>query len=283
MKKCLFILLFLACVLLLSETANAQTIEEYNINIDLIDTTALVSQSIKADFSDIIDLKLPEDAKITDISAENYTFQKGILTVKIDRELDLKYLTKEAIEKTSKYHFLTNIHFPFDTKTFKLKVVLPESAALDTPTSAYPPPQITSDGINIILDWEKEDLKKGESFPVFVIFKKPSSKWILWIIGAVLVIAIIFFLVKQSIKLKIPEKPAKKTKKKVEAKELHLLESESLVMGALNKLGGEAWQKQLQIQTGFSKAKLSRTIRNLEARRLIKKIPLGNTNKIKTI
>jgi len=41
------------------------------------------------------------------------------------------------------------------------------------------------------------------------------------------------------------------------------------------------WQKQLQLKTGFSKAKLSRVIRNLESRSLVKKIPFGNANKIR--
>jgi uncharacterized membrane protein len=41
------------------------------------------------------------------------------------------------------------------------------------------------------------------------------------------------------------------------------------------------WQKQIQNSTGFSKAKVSRLVRNLESRGLVKKIPFGNTNKIR--
>jgi len=63
--------------------------------------------------------------------------------------------------------------------------------------------------------------------------------------------------------------------------EKHLIESEKKVIEELKKADrNEMWQKQIQTSTGFSKAKLSRVIRNLEARKLVRKIPMGNTNKI---
>jgi len=214
---------------------------------------------------------------------ENYTFKDGILGARTDGEFRLKYLTGEIIEKADNYYLVQKTLFPFDTEDFKMKVILPESAVLDNPESAYPSPKITSNGVNIILEWEKSGLKKGDSFAVFVIFKK-ASKYNWFAIG--LIVAIIIaaaFTTLRSIKRTKIGKPKDKTRKKTEPEELHLLESESAVMSALKRLGGEAWQKQLQIQTGFSKAKLSRVIRDLEARKLIRKIPLGNTNKIKSI
>ena len=64
--------------------------------------------------------------------------------------------------------------------------------------------------------------------------------------------------------------------------EEHLIESEKAVIAELkNADKKELWQKQLQLKTEFSKAKLSRVIRNLEARNIIQKTPYGNTNKIK--
>ena len=283
MNNAFKIALFLGIIILFSGLADAQTIKEYGLSISIVDSTALVSQSIKTDFADKIVLKLPEDAKITDISVENYTFKDGILEARTDGEFRLKYLTGELIEKADNYYLVQKTLFPFDTEDFKMKVILPESAVLDNPESAYPSPKITSNGVNIILEWEKSGLKKGDSFAVFVIFKK-ASKYNWFAIG--LIVAIIIaaaFTTLRSIKRTKIGKPKDKTRKKTEPEELHLLESESAVMSALKRLGGEAWQKQLQIQTGFSKAKLSRVIRDLEARKLIRKIPLGNTNKIKSI
>ena len=283
MDKAFRIALFLGMIILFSGIANAQMIKEYDLSISIIDSTALVSQSIKTDFANTISLKLPEDARITDISVENYTFKGGILEAKTDGEFRLKYLTREIIEKADNYYLVQRTPFPFDTEDFKMKVILPESAVLDTPESAYPSPKITSNGVNIILEWEKSGLKKGESFAVFVIFRKISSyNWIA-IASIIIIMIAVSFMVLRSLRLRKVGKPKGKIRKKTEPGELHLLESESAVMNALKKLGGEGWQKQLQIQTGFSKAKLSRVIRDLEARKLIRKIPLGNTNKIKSI
>ena len=78
------------------------------------------------------------------------------------------------------------------------------------------------------------------------------------------------------------EKNISEEKEKTSEKYGYLLDTEKKVIEELKKADkNELWQKQIQIATGFSKAKLSRLIRNIEARGLIKKIPMGNTNKIK--
>ena len=43
----------------------------------------------------------------------------------------------------------------------------------------------------------------------------------------------------------------------------------------------EAWTKEILKEIGISKVKLSRKIRSLEKKELIKKVPYGNENKIK--
>jgi uncharacterized membrane protein len=61
-----------------------------------------------------------------------------------------------------------------------------------------------------------------------------------------------------------------------------LLDTEKKVIEELKKADrNELWQKQIQNLTGFSKAKVSRLIRDLETRGLVKKIIFGNTNKIR--
>lgn len=65
---------------------------------------------------------------------------------------------------------------------------------------------------------------------------------------------------------------------------IHLLESEKVIVNALLKSKDHImWQKELQIAVGFTKSKLSRTIRNMEQRSLVKKTPYGSTNKIELI
>lgn len=61
-----------------------------------------------------------------------------------------------------------------------------------------------------------------------------------------------------------------------------LLDAEKKVIDLLKRADRhEMWQRKIQEETGFSKAKLSRLVRNLESRGLIEKIPMGNTNKVK--
>ncbi len=62
----------------------------------------------------------------------------------------------------------------------------------------------------------------------------------------------------------------------------YLLEDEKKIIELLRKSNRrENWQRKIQEELEFSKAKLSRMVRNLESRGLIEKVPIGNTNKIK--
>ena len=59
-----------------------------------------------------------------------------------------------------------------------------------------------------------------------------------------------------------------------------LTPDEKTIIEYLNKRKGEATQKEIQVSTGFSKAKVSRVIKNLVSKKLILKIKQGMTNKI---
>ncbi len=255
------------------------TIDNYNVTINIIDKIALVEYDLKRDIEGMISLKIPEDAKITDISYNEYEFKNGILKLNINKNLKLKFLTKEIIKKSDNYYVLYAINDPYYIKNLNLKVVLPEYAVLDKKENVYPSTKISTNGINIILEWNKKNLDEKESFAIFAIFRKPSNNF--WLLMTIIfaIVAILAGYIFQ--KFKIENAKKSKEKKELKLKELHLVESELLLIKKLKKLGGEAWQKKLQIESGFSKAKLCRIIRNLEERGLIKKIPLGNTNKIK--
>ena len=268
----------------------AQQIEEYTVKVNLVGKSAVVDYAIKSDFSKNLELKLPTDAKILDISEQNYDFKNGVLNVLLDRELTLEYLSKDFVEALDKNYFVADFGLPFDINKFSLEVVLPEGAVLDDPKSVFPKPEISSDGLNIILSWEKENIFEGESFPVFIIYKDERAfpPWLLAVLVVAFALIILFLNFKRksySKEVVSKEPPVKVVTKKepVQTKPIHLLETESKVVKALRAAGGEMWQKQIQIKTGFSKAKLSRVIRDLEARGMLKRIPLGNTNKIKLI
>lgn len=172
-----------------------------------------------------------------------------------------------------------------------LGYIIPEEPGKDKLFFISPSPKIIySDGQRIILRWEEKLL--DEKFDVSVISEELTEPInVLTIILAfilVIVILFLFFYFKKKFgkEKQFPKrrKAARKLKKDLreEILEEHLMESEKKIMGELkNADKKELWQKQLQLKTEFSKAKLSRVIRNLESRNLIQKIPFGKTNKIK--
>ena len=266
MKPTLKIALILAFFMLMP-LASAQSIKNFGIEIQISGQKALVNYSIETDAPQL-QLTLPEDANILEISA-NYTLENNQVLADIqDNKLALSYETTEFIE-ANKY-FTADFQIP-ETENLAIRLILPEQATLE---KAYPSPELTSDGRHIILDWKSQDTN---DFPVFVIYNEKTGFSWTWIIVilAIVALTVLFFIIKRK------PKARRKKAKKPEAKEIHLLESEQAVISALKS--GAVWQKQIQLKTGFSKAKLSRTIRNLEARKLVKRIPLGNTNKIKLL
>lgn len=281
MKSLIISLLMIFLVFSTISFVSAVNINSYEIEVNLVNGNSVVNYNLNVDTPGNLELELPEDAKILDVS-NDYVFEEGVLSVFVDNELNLEYLTKSFVDKADKNYFLADFSLLHDVKNFKLRVILPEGAVLDDPNSVFPKPEITSDGVNIILNWEDTNLNAGESFPVFMAFNEKSSNSMLFLAFAVLVV-ILSVLFSFNFKRKKDKLKIKKVHKKAPEKDLHLLESEAIVMGVLRKEGGEMWQRQIRFSTGFSKAKLSRVIRNLEARKLIKKIPLGNTNKIKLI
>jgi len=266
--KMLSILSLMAFFLALN-IVSAQETPFLAIIAEIIDSKVYVSYALETDASQL-QLILPKDAEIINCSA-NYTFQNNEIAVTdIKDKLLLSYRTGEFIENNK--YFTADFQI-IETENLTVLLFLPMRAILE---KAYPSPEIISDGKLIALKWNVQNAR--QSFPVFVAYDEKSEQWLGYAIIALIAVAVLSVIL--IIKKRKPRAKKGKTKKKVK-EELHLLESESAVIKALKDAKGELWQKQIQLKTGFSKAKLSRVIRNLEARGLVKRIPLGNTNKIK--
>src|SRR5574341_265320 len=153
--------------------------------------------------------------------------------------------------------------------------IIPREKGKDEGFYISPKPiDVYSDGQRIILHWEQ----KGQELPVSVIARRvvgPPFGWIAATVVLVILTAMVvaWFILSRIRKTSRP-KPAKK-KQIVPT----LIDKEQQVVDFL-KQNGEVWQKQIQQSTGFSKAKVSRILRNLEERGVITKTIYGNTNKI---
>ena len=276
------ILIFLLFFIFLAGTTSAAIETDYYIYQDKV----LVKYSFEKEVLDL-KLKIPKDFDKLEANSEYQLEEfKDYFLIKVNsaENLSIKYITKSMGDKSgNKFYFTSRNYLDMPQK---IKLVLPESAVLSENGLLFPEPDlISSDGRSIILNWENYNEKQ-----IIVDYEFVKKKnFIFYILILIIVLTFISYLIfqrkifkKKIQKLKGRAKRNKKTNLKSEIIEEHLVESEKAIINELKKAEkNQLWQKQLQTQTGFSKAKLSRTIRNLESRNLIQKIPMGNTNKIK--
>ncbi len=275
--------LLIFILLVIIPISTAQTM---NVDYQMLYDKVFVAEKISFEKEANLQLQIPEKAFAESVYVNsNQIFSTSYLyQIENAKEIELNYLTTELLEKTPKKSFLAEIKIPADMNELTIRLTLPENSILDTPLkpnlSIFPKPLKTeTNGQKISIIWQFSNLKKDESVSLFVIFKERAYNplAILLIFLSVVLIVLVTYLLRKKKK----RKSIKKRKIKTRGIEFHLMESEKAIINALKTAQrNELWQKQLQLQTGFSKAKLSRLIRNLEARNLIKKIPLGNTNKI---
>ncbi|MBW2970311.1 winged helix-turn-helix transcriptional regulator [Candidatus Woesearchaeota archaeon] len=177
--------------------------------------------------------------------------------------------------------YTDRLPYPAEKQEITLKLpigyIIPREKGKDESFYISPKPKETySDGQRIILYWEQ----KGQEIPISVISRQVvgggfPAGWVLLILGIITASAgTTYYILRKRIKPQ-KTKPAKKKPAIVPT----LIDNEQKVVNFL-KENGEVWQKQIQQATGFSKAKVSRIIRNLEERGVITKTIYGNTNKI---
>lgn len=242
-------------------------------------------------FDDVrINCEIVEQVEFSNVSCffHKLTSGKHSLKVEFDSYYPLISLDKRLMFRSGYDPIISTKNFVFVLK-LPLGYIIPKEAGKDETFFVNPEPDnLYSDGQRIILNWKDESLEK--KFEASVILEKlEDSPKILEIILFLVLIGVILFLflnfkrkIKQEKKKIAKKRLTTKKKSKTEILEEHLMENEKKVINELrNADKKELWQKQLQLKTEFSKAKLSRIIRNLEARNIIQKIPFGNTNKIK--
>ncbi len=135
------------------------------------------------------------------------------------------------------------------------------------------PDSVSTDGERVILTWKKSNVKEGEIVSLMVIYSTTRSYSILYfILGGVLGASGVWLYLKSKEK----EKKKKMISKVVP---LALSSDEKIVYDILTK--GETTQEELRKQIGYSKSKISKLVRNLEMKKLVKKTPYRKTNKLK--
>ena len=249
--------------------ASAQSSE---IVFNQIGEKVLVDQKINFESEKEISISLPSDAH--SISSNlNYSLEDKNLIIK-GKNIRISYLSQNLLSKIAGgYYLIDKIVFNEDFAKVTIKIAIEEGNSLESEKIFPDNFKTETDGEQIFVICELNNIKRADDFPFFISIKTRNSgiNTFTWIIPAILIV--LFGIYYAYSKL------AGKTKKTSNSSEIdkHLVDAEKKILDNLRKSDrGELWQKQLQLSTGFSKAKLSRVIRNLEARNLIEKIPFGN-------
>lgn len=197
-----------------------------------------------------------------------------------DNLLKLKFITNDAVRKINgNYQFNINygISLPIE-RSFAI-IELPENGVLTKQPaneSYYPPTgKVITDGKHIMTYWQEENLTSGDSMQFSVLFSFPAffpTSGDSFLIAG-LTILIIVAMVGIAVYMRRGEK--------IETVTSVLNEDERAIVDILKRNGGKALQKVLVRESGFSKAKVSRLVKNLKERGVVDIEPVsGRENRI---
>lgn len=156
-----------------------------------------------------------------------------------------------------------------DADRFSLLVTLAQGAVLSMDHSPSPYPQrLYSDGKHEVLSWERSPLQSDFSAAVFYSKKQSFSFWFSAFI--LLVLLFVLFLLFRRKKKEVFIAGA-------------LLEQERKIIQALQEHENHLWQKQLELQSGLTKVKLSRLLKSMEKRGLVRREAYGTSKIIRLV
>jgi len=279
------VLIFVFIVFFMSLVC-AQTIQT---NYYVYDNKVLVENYF--DSVSNLELRVPYDSKNIEINS-NYTLEDfgnyKLIKIYYGQNISVEYITESMVDNSRKGYYFTSINYLNDTQ--KVKLVLPESYVLSKEGILFPKPDfISSDGRIIVLNWENYSEDQ-----IIVKYESLGGNNILFYLLLIFVVFLFFsYLIFRKMKLKKVSKKINQKKnpqrkenvqKKKELLTANLLEDEKRIVEFLvSKKNNEAWTKEILRGIGISKVKLSRKIRSLEKKELVKKIPYGNENRIKLV
>ena len=309
------ILLFLFVLLVSIPVASSQEIESYKTKIEL-SASGFLMNTLKAEeeismtinnthFVPLKEFSYPISDKIENLIvldahgvplafSTSKTGKRTYVTVYFPKPLSsgesttiiYKFSCSSQLRKSGEmFIFSTRHSILANVKKYELKIFLPEGYVL-AELGAYPgASKISSDGKRVILEWSISEPYKlpdqFRKFEVMVLFTKVGGK------PAILPFFILFFfslvlgaLFHEKIKkVKDVFLSYFDIKRRIYGKIEVLKEDEQEILRIIVENDGID-QREIQRITGFSKAKVSKILSELEKRGMIRKEPVGRKNKI---
>jgi len=193
----------------------------------------------------------------------------------VKREMKIEFDVASVKNVNGAYLFKFDYYIPMDTNSLWVRVSLPEGMVLvrnHTAFQPYSPPDgvKTTDGRRIFVSWTRSNVTSGDIFSVQVVYESTTrySEFpvYLFAFGILVVLALFGFRAVKSRDMKIL---------------FPILKSdEKLVMEILLRHGGRANQKTIVSESNYSKAKISKVLKSLEERGLVRLERIGRTNKV---
>lgn len=193
------------------------------------------------------------------------------------RSITVSFDSADLVKKGgSQSTFKQEIYIPTSTASLSLQVYLPEGTGLVKGTAIpYLPDdgETASDGRNIFIFWKRADMGGGESFTAQASYEEVGAQPqefdpVPLVIVAVLAAGAAFWYFKRQrpdgVKYVLPM----------------LKEDEKLVIESLLAHNGFTNQKFLVKESGYSKAKVSKVLKSLEQRGVIRLERVGRNNKV---
>jgi uncharacterized membrane protein len=196
----------------------------------------------------------------------------------------LTFYTRDAIRRVENdYEF--RLDFPVTDNTGRMFSIvrLPAKGVLSeeiTNQSYFPPDGFTlTDGKRMMVSWERENLTESDTLSFSVLFEvmnEGSSMWDITVISVTGAVVLIMVLV--AVYLRRGSSGGGETEVKV----LPLLnKDEKKVVDIMARNGGEARQSLIVKESDYSKAKVSRLVKNLKERGVVDTEPIsGRENKV---
>ncbi len=233
---------------------------------------------IEADREEII--ILPESYSVLE-STEKYILSNNRL---ITDQATIKFITKDYIRETGDEHLFV-LPRPSNSNS-NIQVYLPKNHILSDNLIFPKDYSVSTNGKNIIFEWK--DFSEGE----IIIFYKgiPTSNFSYYIIVGTLliIIAIVLYFQQKRFKKKINLIKKKQNKAKQKFKNLKKVsvtknlfgDEKKIIEYLLSKKEKSSWTKELVKELGIPKVRLSRKLRSLAEKNLIKRKSYGNEKKI---
>lgn len=280
----------LACMGFISAASNSSDSLKFQIFGDNVIVEYFFSEA------DNLEIKIPQDAKAIEVNIPTYSLQElsdyKLLKIRNGENLKIKYVTSSMIEENSDGAYFIYKRAFVPIKSIDLSVALEEGFVMDKNGLLFPQTMdITSDGQRIIVFFN--DFNQEQAIVTY--YNPQGGNWWIYFIVFVLVALAggFYFYMKKRFKREVKkiksELIVKKTaeEKKEDLKEnltKNLFEDEKkIVEYLLGRENHECWTKEILKDLGITKVKLSRKLRSLEQKEIIKRLPYGNENKIRLV